>query len=248
MSLIVNFYEGKDADHRGCCLSDILQWNANKLESAHDYIQIVFPLPEQSGVQWSAPIINRRVFDAFRARPDLRDRLRDSFKKILWFYGFELVEKDNTYMVQKGLNWDAHRKHWDVSFDHNHLRITRIIRCLRVLGLEHEAQSFYDALESSAQRISSRSHEYWRRASSRTLNLRPDLEDDDIDGDNDLSIGPKFLREYEELQKLIADSEKPEGSVDTDKAAEKYVEDKKGDEGDRVAEGNLDTDLETKEV
>ena len=72
--------------------ADILNWNANKLEAAHDYIQIVFPLPEESGVQWNAPTINRQVFDAFRARPELRNRLKDSFKKILWFYGFILIE------------------------------------------------------------------------------------------------------------------------------------------------------------
>lgn len=99
MSLIITFYEGTDTDHRGRYLSDILGWNANKLESAHDYIQIVFPLPEASAVQWSAPTINRQVFDAFRARPELRDRLKDSFQKILWFYGFELADGEDGVKV-----------------------------------------------------------------------------------------------------------------------------------------------------
>jgi hypothetical protein len=36
------------------------------------------------------PSFDKEVFDAFRTRKMLRDRLRDSFKRILWFYGFQL--------------------------------------------------------------------------------------------------------------------------------------------------------------
>lgn len=87
---LIAFYAGTGRDHRGRRLNDILEWGANKLESSHDYIQTLFPLPEESGVNWSAPVINREVFEAFRSRPELREKLRDSFKKMLWFYGFEL--------------------------------------------------------------------------------------------------------------------------------------------------------------
>lgn len=87
---LVSFYEGTGRDHRGRHLSEILQWGAGRLELSHDYIQTLFPLPEGSGVNWDAPIIDRQVFDAFRSRPELRGRLRDSFQKILWFYGFKL--------------------------------------------------------------------------------------------------------------------------------------------------------------
>jgi hypothetical protein len=89
-SSLVSFYEGTGRDHRGRRLSQILQWSADRLESSHDYIQTLFPLPEESGVNWDAPIIDRQVFEAFRSRMELRGRLRDSFQKILWFYGFKL--------------------------------------------------------------------------------------------------------------------------------------------------------------
>jgi hypothetical protein len=89
-SSLVSFYDGTGRDHRGRRLSEILQWSTGRLESSHDYIQTLFPLPEESGVNWSAPIIDRQVFDAFRSRQELKERLRDSFKKMLWFYGFKL--------------------------------------------------------------------------------------------------------------------------------------------------------------
>lgn len=78
--------------------SDVLQWGVEKLESYHDYIQTLFPLPEESGVT-DAPVIDRQVFEAFRSRPELRSKLRESFKKMLWFYGFELDTEGNSVKV-----------------------------------------------------------------------------------------------------------------------------------------------------
>jgi len=98
-STLVSFYEGTGRDHGGRRLTDILQWDADRLESSHDYIQTLFPLPEESGVNWHAPIIDRQVFDAFRSRNELQGKLRDSFQKILWFYGFKLERKDGEIKV-----------------------------------------------------------------------------------------------------------------------------------------------------
>jgi hypothetical protein len=63
-----------------------------------------------------------------------------------------------------------------------------------VLGLEDEAKAFHTALSECQTRVSPRSREYWRRAAERALNLRPDLE---IHDEDDTTIGPKFLREFE---------------------------------------------------
>lgn len=38
------------------------------------------------------------------------------------------------------------RASWAASFDHNHLRITRILKSLRIFGLRAHAQAFFDAL------------------------------------------------------------------------------------------------------
>ncbi|PBP18237.1 hypothetical protein BUE80_DR011053 [Diplocarpon rosae] len=205
MNLLITFYEGTETDHRGRSLNEVLQWNASQLEASHDYIQILFPLPEESGVNWDAPVIDRQVFDAFRSRPELKERLRDSLRRMLWFYGFEL-QTEGGVKITKGPNYTAHSSNWDVRFDHNHLRITRIIRCLRVLGLEDEAQAFRAALEEATVKASSRSREYWRRAAERALNLRPDLEDRDIEDEDKFTLGPKFLREFEESRKVKANS------------------------------------------
>ena len=93
--------------------------------------------------------------------------------------------------------------------DHNHLRITRIIRCLRVLGLEDEAHAFRAALEENSTQAGYRSREYWRRAAQRSLNLRPDMTIADESTD---TIGPEFLQEFEQKRKAREAAEMGQGT------------------------------------
>ena len=77
-------------------------------------------------------------------------------------------------------------------FDHNHLRITRIIRSLRVLGLEKAALAFHSALIANdfKRRVSDRTLIFWERAAKRPLHLAPEEGDEDAEG-------VKWLRELE---------------------------------------------------
>jgi hypothetical protein len=98
---LIAFYEGSGVDHRGRKIGEILGWGVHRLESSHDYIQTLFPLPEESGVNWSAPVIDQEVFDAFRSRPELGGKLRESFERILWFYGFDFKTDHGKVVVSR---------------------------------------------------------------------------------------------------------------------------------------------------
>lgn len=264
-SMIVHFYDpdiqAKDA--LGRTQEHILAWNNSQLENSHNYIQMLFPLPEGSPFNFAAPVIDLETMKAFRGKSELRQRLRRSFERMLTFYGFttsghpkveedeeaaqsndqaqmdpnatsaattaqssteesegapastapsadETATKDagtpatadttsattgvsnpkskpqpstSSYHVVRGPNWAKASRNWCIRFDHNHLRITRILRCLRVLGLQTECDAFYVALKSvyndPAIPISSRTMMYWTRAVQRPLYLAPD--DDEID-------------------------------------------------------------------
>lgn len=205
---LVQFYDPilNTPDDEGRTLSSILSWSDSKLEYCHDYIQQIFPLPERSPINPSAPIISRQIFAAFRQRADLRGRLRQSFTRILAFYGLEQrlaaaasgKIEDVVLTIVKAQNFDKGSKRWVMWFDHNHLRITRIIRCLRVLGLEQEAWAFYSQLkrvyEACGGRISQKSFAFWTRAARRPLWLAPEKEDSE-----DARQG--FLWEFEEGRK-----------------------------------------------
>lgn len=215
---LVLFYDPRlnAPDEEGRTLSAILAWPDSKLERSHDYIQQIFPLPEQSPFNPSAPVISAQIFSAFRERADLRGRLRQSFRRILAFYGLEQrisatslgSIEDVVLEIVKAPNFDKASRSWVTLFDHNHLRITRIIRCLRVLGLEQEAEAFFHTLESVYQscggKISKRSLTFWTRAARRPLWLAPEV--------NYLGEpGKGFLWEFEEGRKKKGIKKEVEG-------------------------------------
>ncbi len=178
-------------DSCGRTLGSILAWPDSALEYSHDYIQNLFPLPERSPINPSAPIIDEQTFTTFRSSPELQNQLRSSLRRMLQFYGFELTcnprgtntaAEDLAYQVRPGPNFRSASRNWVTRFSHNHLRITRIIRCCRVLGLETEASAFFDALlrivEEKRGVISQKTVMFWRRAAQRPLYLAPEEEDD----------------------------------------------------------------------
>ncbi len=164
MNPLLAFQLGTGRDDRGRLLSDILRADDDWLESTHDFIQWLFPLPEPSGANPGAPLVDAEVREAFRSDPRLREFLRESFLRMLRFYGFALDEGGR---VRPAPNW-AERNAWFRYGGHNDLRITRILRSLTVLGLGNEARALLDALErlrtSERCGVNARAFDYWRAA------------------------------------------------------------------------------------
>lgn len=206
----VRFYDPQlnAPDSRGRTLASILAWSDDQLEYCHDYIQVLFPLPEGSPFNPSAPIINRTIFTTFRSRPELRSQVRLSFELMLKFYGFEYdtseTEEDGEVIVPAS-HFRTAARNWVMRFNHNHLRITRILRSLRVLGLEEEAEQFYQAVSrlyrGGKSGISQKSMMFWERAARRPLFLAPEDEED-------VDEGKDFLHDYEESRGKAIDKAK----------------------------------------
>jgi hypothetical protein len=189
--LLIRFFSPSLAspDARNRSLATILSWPDSRLESSHDYIQTVFPLPEESMFSF-APIITPEIRAAFLAQPELRASLRGALERMLTFYGLRFSDSDDgddtgREIVTRGANFGVNSRNWVTRFDHNHLRMTRILRSLRVLGLGDEAAALYGFLltdEEVTETVSPRSQMYWRRAAERDLHLPPDEEDEDAEG------------------------------------------------------------------
>ena len=94
---IIRFYTGEEPDHRGRYLHEIQQWPDGQLEGVHDYIQWLFPLPESSGFNVAAPVLNRESIQDFRNRPDVQDKLRVSFLRLMNFFGLEARSGERDY-------------------------------------------------------------------------------------------------------------------------------------------------------
>src|SRR5437867_7829886 len=142
------FLTGEGHDHRGRFLADVLAFDDASLERSHDYIQWLFPLPEASRFSAGAPVLSHEEIALIRASGVARANLLAARDRMLAFY------REND--------------HWLVPFDHNHLRITRIIRCLALCVGEKEARSFHQAIlalvEAAGNPVNDETLRYWRDA------------------------------------------------------------------------------------
>jgi hypothetical protein len=160
----VAFYLGDAPDHLGRMLEDILRWNDDRLEAGHDYIHVLFPLREPSAHIPSAPVLDDATLAEFRKNPTIQENLLRSFRVMLRFYGFELDTQKRE--VVKAVDFPGKAVNWLFVDDHNHLRITRILKCLNACGLGDHAAAFQRTLLTVAEpgRVSEETLGYWKRA------------------------------------------------------------------------------------
>ncbi|HET9148421.1 MAG TPA: opioid growth factor receptor-related protein [Acetobacteraceae bacterium] len=111
----------------------------------HDYIQWLFPLPERSGFNPAAPVLSRQDIGVFRGGPELQERLLNSFRMMLRFYGFRLEEGEPPAVVPSP-DHEVRMAGWLSPGNHNFLRMTRILRSMTLLGRESEAQALLACL------------------------------------------------------------------------------------------------------
>jgi hypothetical protein len=163
-SPLVRFYAGEGTDNRGRTLARMQGFDVDTMETVHDFIQWMFPLRDRSAFNPSAPLLTDADIAAFRARPELRAALRRSLEVYLRFLGLEY--RDGVVVEVDGL--EARREVF-TSPDHNWLRITRVLLCLRTLGLDDECRAFFAYLERiyrAGVGVTSDTFAYWRDAAA----------------------------------------------------------------------------------
>jgi hypothetical protein len=171
-SRIVNFYLGADPDSQGRQIQQVWSWDYSELEYVHDYIQWLFPLTEASNFNRRAPILTESDIEQFRKSDKLKSNLLTSFKVMLQFYGLQCLENDNNLGNKLNIipseTFETRKQEWLNRGNHNHLRITRILKSLKLLGLEEYAQAFFQCLEQiynlEKDNIDPRSYQYWKNA------------------------------------------------------------------------------------
>lgn len=161
---IVEFYLGRRADSAGRYLHEIQDWGHDRLEYVHDFIQWLFPLRERSPVNPDAPVLDEGQIAQFRSQSPLRASLLKSFDVMLDFYGFERKDK----LIARCRLWESRRKNWLSQGNHNYRRITRILKCMSILGLEEYAIGFLGALrevyDEHSMRIGAHTFGFWKEA------------------------------------------------------------------------------------
>lgn len=149
MGLVQDFYEGRVVHPKGFTLEYVLGWDDGVLETEHSYIQWLFPLTEPSHAVRSSPVIGQEEIALFRADAGLRQKVARAFDRMLRFYGFAPAQGkagDGSPAIVPSPDLPVRLGEWLTPGNHNFLRITRILKCLALLGFSREARSFLAAL------------------------------------------------------------------------------------------------------
>jgi hypothetical protein len=164
MTEIVSFYKGLAPDAFGRTITDIWAYSDQQLEDIHNYIQRLFPNRTPSAFV-NAPLLDDATVRAFHEDEDLRRRLLTSFDRMLRFYGLVRAGEQ----VVRGRDFAVKARNWLTPYNHNFLRITRILLCLKELGLGAWAGAFFRCLEeihTEHPEIGSETFGYWRNTVS----------------------------------------------------------------------------------
>jgi len=161
---LVEFYLGEVPDDLGRRLSDYWSWDCQRLEDVHDFIQWMFPLAEPSPVNPSAPTLDAATIAEFRCNPTIQQNLLKSLDVMLDFYGFTLDRSQKT--ITAAVYFKGRARNWLSRNNHNHLRITRILKCLMLCGLDDYALAFHAVLVQVARpdKVSSATLRFWEDA------------------------------------------------------------------------------------
>jgi hypothetical protein len=153
---IVNFLCFNDSDHKFRRFVDYLSFTHQELEKNHDYIQWMFPLHEASKFNRDCPVLTPEIVNEAKGYASLQSRLESAVKRMESFYG-----------IGDHFDIDTQKKHFK-NGNHNMLRITRIIRSLRLLEQDDLAKQFYDnallAAMLAKEEIDSVTRQYWIKA------------------------------------------------------------------------------------
>ena len=119
----VEFLSGVGPDYKGRMLSEILRYTDFEIDNTHDFIQVVFPTDK----------LSKSSFHGLYLR---------SQEEIEEIQKCQLATNNLTFSSGWFLEYLERNDAWQDKYDHNHLRISRIIQCLRLLVSDTEAERF----------------------------------------------------------------------------------------------------------
>jgi hypothetical protein len=121
---LLKFLSGNGIDAHGRKILDIVGWDDERLELVHNYIQWVFPLDVDSKAHPGSPILNADDLEYIK----MHDTLTIRPYMLLMLARMRVFYRNGQWLTPN---------------NHNFLRITRIIKSLKLVGLDKEANEFF---------------------------------------------------------------------------------------------------------
>ena len=148
MTSLCSFLTGHETNSSGWLLSHVWKFNDTQIENTHTFIQWVFPTDEPSRATPGSPVLDEEQILEIQNSEQAKQNLSKSAE---WYFNF--LRRNNC---------------WRKPHDHNHLRVTLVIKSLRLLCGDDEAdyfkEQFWQLLGTDISQIPSRTIEYWEDA------------------------------------------------------------------------------------
>ena len=118
------FLKNNETDIYHRYISEIWSFNDEQIETTHNFIQFLFPLTQPSKNSFNKIYINS---------DDLLYELKSDKK----------VRESIIYSSNWYFSFLERNQHWQTYYDHNHLRISRVIESLNIIVSNRQANRFY---------------------------------------------------------------------------------------------------------
>ena len=145
---IIAFLGSVGPDSHGRLLNDIWAFSDAEIEHTHNFIQWLFPLAEASLSVLGSPTLTSDEIATLRLSVAAKTSIAESAD---WYTAFL-----------------SRKSHWKAKYDHNHLRITRAIKSLRLLVSDDEANRFqagvFALLGDDLAVIDKKAQSFWNAA------------------------------------------------------------------------------------
>ena len=146
--MILDFLNGEQPDIYNRYLEDIWKMSDEDIESVHNFIQLTFPLNERSGAVPNSPILTQQEIIDIKKSEIAKQNIKKSAD---WFVDFL-----------------TRNSYWICQSNHNHLRITRVIKSLRLIHSNEEAENFknnvLNLIKGNENKINPISLEFWKNS------------------------------------------------------------------------------------
>lgn len=152
MDNIVRFFMSDRVvtDALGYSVESLLNADDNYWERCHGFIQNAFPTREMSAYNVEALLVTDETVEYFKDHAELRDRQVELYYRFIRF---------------------LNNVNWVTSYNHNYLRVTRVIKSMALLGsrncsdqLYSSVMKLYDLSPAYATMIGETTHNYWKEA------------------------------------------------------------------------------------
>ncbi len=144
--MIDDFLKGNQPDAYKRYLKDIWMMSDDQIENKHNFIQWIFPLNVKSNAVPSSPILTK--------------------KEIISIKKSEIAQKNIKKSAEWFLEFLSSNSYWICQSNHNHRRITRVIKSLRLIHSNEEAEKFKNSImnliQGNEKKINSTNIQYWK--------------------------------------------------------------------------------------